>query len=464
MEADNTDAEAYPEIEVIVGQTGNPDVYPAEIKGKRFVAKTPEEFDYDEDGNLPALRSFGEGGTSDGRWINTWDGENRLISMETFASVVNAGIPRERLEFAYDRQCRRIRKTALSGFTNGTFSITNTTAYLYDGWNLVTEVSTNRQSAIGNRTSGAWTSPAPPKAPGRRRVALLLLRTSDFGLPCYDGNGNVMALVNAADKSIMATYEYDPFGNTLSATGAKAPTNPFRFSTRYTDDDTGLLYYGYRYLSASLGTWLSRDPIALCPKMRGSACRAMFGGWFRWVEERATSAVELHPVLFAFNSALHRYDSLGLWPLDRGRSSSYKVCCRPVEGKEAFYPLLRHCEVKNECDGQDREEYDAEWDDSEDRKINDSSVSCRCATDADIRKCFEDHPSGQPEDTWWGSNCEASTVESLGMCCLKSSWKPRPWAGNVRGKCLEGFSVGGGFGGGAVFVCTKWEFPEWQAN
>ncbi len=81
--------------------------------------------------------------------------------------------------------CRRVRKTALSGFTNGTFSITTTTAYL------------------------------------------------------YDGNGNVMAPVNAADKSIVASYEYDPFGNTLRATGAQAAANPFRFSTKYTDDETG---------------------------------------------------------------------------------------------------------------------------------------------------------------------------------------------------------------------------------
>jgi RHS repeat-associated protein len=38
-------------------------------------------------------------------------------------------------------------------------------------------------------------------------------------------------------------------------------TNPFRFSTKYQDDETGLLYYGYRYYNSSTGRWLSRDPI-----------------------------------------------------------------------------------------------------------------------------------------------------------------------------------------------------------
>jgi RHS repeat-associated protein len=40
-----------------------------------------------------------------------------------------------------------------------------------------------------------------------------------------------------------------------------AKANPFRFSTKYQDDETDLLYYGYRYYNASTGRWLSRDPL-----------------------------------------------------------------------------------------------------------------------------------------------------------------------------------------------------------
>lgn len=36
---------------------------------------------------------------------------------------------------------------------------------------------------------------------------------------------------------------------------------PFRFSTKYTDSETSLSYYGYRYYSADIGRWLNRDPI-----------------------------------------------------------------------------------------------------------------------------------------------------------------------------------------------------------
>ena len=85
--------------------------------------------------------------------------------------------------------------------------------------------------------------------------------TAGTYFPAYDGNGNVMALVSAADGSIAAQYQYGPFGELLRATGPMAKANPFRFSTKYQDDETDLVYYGYRYYNASTGRWNSRDPL-----------------------------------------------------------------------------------------------------------------------------------------------------------------------------------------------------------
>jgi len=50
-------------------------------EGKKFVPLYPESFNHDADGNL----------TSDGRWTNRWDGENRLVPMETLAAVPTGG-------------------------------------------------------------------------------------------------------------------------------------------------------------------------------------------------------------------------------------------------------------------------------------------------------------------------------------------------------------------------------------
>ena len=52
-----------------------------------------------------------------------------------------------------------------------------------------------------------------------------------------------------------------PFGEVIRATGPMAKANPCRFSTKYQDDETDLLYYDYRYLNTSTGRWLSRDPM-----------------------------------------------------------------------------------------------------------------------------------------------------------------------------------------------------------
>ena len=76
----------------------------------------------------------------------------------------------------------------------------------------------------------------------------------------YDGNGNVMTLVDGSSGANSATYEYGPFGETIRQSGTQAG-NPLHFSSKYQDDESDLLYYGYRLYNASAGRWLSRDPI-----------------------------------------------------------------------------------------------------------------------------------------------------------------------------------------------------------
>jgi RHS repeat-associated protein len=77
----------------------------------------------------------------------------------------------------------------------------------------------------------------------------------------YDANGNVADLVSATNGTVTATYEYGPFGEVIRATGPMAKLNPLRFSTKYQDDETGFLYYLYRYYIPSTGRWPSRDPL-----------------------------------------------------------------------------------------------------------------------------------------------------------------------------------------------------------
>jgi RHS repeat-associated protein len=47
----------------------------------------------------------------------------------------------------------------------------------------------------------------------------------------------------------------------VKSSGPMEKTNPIRFSTKYQDDETDLVYYGYRYYNPSAGGWEGKDPI-----------------------------------------------------------------------------------------------------------------------------------------------------------------------------------------------------------
>jgi len=66
----------------------------------------------------------------------------------------------------------------------------------------------------------------------------------------FDSNGNVVA-----------HYEYSPFGKITKKAGAMQDNFDYRFSSEVFDNETGLSYYNFRYYSAELGRWLSKDPI-----------------------------------------------------------------------------------------------------------------------------------------------------------------------------------------------------------
>jgi len=67
--------------------------------------------------------------------------------METRPAAVTAGVPRTRLDFAYDAEGRRTQKSVLTNWNGSLYLATNVTRFLYDpgiqtggGWNLLAEV------------------------------------------------------------------------------------------------------------------------------------------------------------------------------------------------------------------------------------------------------------------------------------------------------------------------------------
>jgi len=129
-----------------------------------------------------------------------------------------------------------------------------------------------REYTWGLDLSGQGGNPSPSGIHGAGGVGGLLATQQHGGgstlrhyIYFYDANGNVGQLINASGSgmgNVNAKYEYYPFGGLLVATGSAASSNPFRFSTKYRDNETGCYYYGYRYLRTKHGRWLNRDPIS----------------------------------------------------------------------------------------------------------------------------------------------------------------------------------------------------------
>jgi RHS repeat-associated protein len=187
---------------------------------------------------LPLGEGQGEG------VLCTWDAWNQLMSVSTDGVQIAT--------FAYDGTQRRIRKETPAGASD----------FFYDGWNMVEERLAGGAAQVTN--GYVWGLDLSGTMQGAGGIGGLVARCSLAGdspaFYCADANGNVTALF-ADDGTNVARYVYDPYGTVVNRSGALADENVYRFSTKYADDETGLVYYGYRYYSPGLGRWLSRDPL-----------------------------------------------------------------------------------------------------------------------------------------------------------------------------------------------------------
>jgi RHS repeat-associated protein len=219
--------------------------------GNLLLVQTPETLTYDNDGNL----------FTDGAWYYNWDAENLLKNINSLTTIPTAA--KRYVDYVYDHLGRRISKMVATNNGWG-YVWMATNRYVYDGWNLIAEL--DHQGNV--LRSYAWGQDLSGKTMLHTNNAggvggLLMVRdhkASATHVAGFDGNGNLTALVKT-DGTLSARYEYSPFGELLRSTGPLARVNPFRWSTKFTDEESGLVYYGFRYYSPTLGKWIGRDPL-----------------------------------------------------------------------------------------------------------------------------------------------------------------------------------------------------------
>jgi len=193
-----------------------------------------------------------------------------------------------------------------------------------------------------------------------------------------------------------------------------------------------LQYSRYRFLYLQMGRWVNRDPI----RYEGS----------KW--------------------NLYEYvNGMPLTTLDP--SGQLMVCCGDVRGNSCERSF-RHCELTNGTIGRKNEKCYPVWQDKDCKRKMDNGTRCCDATPGQIAACFKRNPydegSGLPE-----SNCQQSTIDTIGNCCLKSTFRNN-WYANRKGKCIDGYWKYESYFDGptlAIWVCTKRSIPancNWQSN
>jgi RHS repeat-associated protein len=204
-------------------------------------------FGYDRNGNLTSKT---EGNSS---YSYVWDYDNRLKEVRQNGNLL--------FSYTYDPNGRRVRS-----LNSGTGV---TTTYVYAGINVIYEAtlteSTDYLYANGMRI--AKKTGATVKYFHSDHLGSTRLVTDSSGQPTFES-------------------DYKPFGEEANATG----TEKYTFTGQFIEADIGLYYFGARWYDASLGRFISEDPI------KGSM----------------TSSQSQNPYVYCMNNPLRYIDPTGM--------------------------------------------------------------------------------------------------------------------------------------------------------
>ena len=200
--------------------------------GNQLTADATHSYQYDDNGNLTRKTLLATGNFTQ----YTYDAENRLTKVEEFT----AGNPTAAFTstYRYDGLGRRIEKVA-----NG-----QTKRYVYDGEDILLEYDGSNVLQV-RYTHG----------PGIDEPIAVTKGGSTFFYH-QDGLGSITDLTDSAGATAKS-YAYDAYGNILESLGALE--QPYAYTGREFDSESGLYYLRARYYNPVLGRFISEDPIGL---------------------------------------------------------------------------------------------------------------------------------------------------------------------------------------------------------
>jgi RHS repeat-associated protein len=209
-------------------------VSPYSYNTSNELTSTPSAtYTYDNNGNTATKVD------SSGTTTYNWDSENRLESVVLPASGGT-------VTFRYDPFGRRVQKSGPAG----------TTDYLYEDFSraapIIEEV--DNGGVIRAKYTGAVSSAIAPAID--EPLAMVRLGATSY----YQADGlKSIGSISSASGGLNNTYSYDSFGNLKASSGTLL--NPFEYTGREFDAESGEHCYRTRYYDASIGRFLSEDLI-----------------------------------------------------------------------------------------------------------------------------------------------------------------------------------------------------------
>ena len=198
--------------------------------GNQLTADANFAYQYDYNGNLTRKTLLATGNYSQ----YTYDAENRLTKVEDF--VAGNPTPTATSTYRYDGLGRRIEKVTPTG----------TKRYVYDGEDILLEYDG------ANVLQARYTH-----GPGIDEPLAVTKSGSTFFYH-QDGLGSVTDLTDSTGATAKS-YSYDAYGTIVDQTGTVE--QPYTYTGREFDSESGIYYYRARYYDASTGRLLQKDPI-----------------------------------------------------------------------------------------------------------------------------------------------------------------------------------------------------------
>ena len=189
-------------------------------------------YTYDLNGNLTRKTFKVSGNHTD----YTYDAENRLIRVDEFA--FGSSTPGATSTYRYDGLGRRIEKVG-NGITR---------RYVYDAEDILLEYDgTNALQARYTHGPGI-------------DEPIAMTRSGSTYFYHQDGLGTVTELTDSTGTTAQS-YAYDAYGNIIQQTGTVE--NPYTYTGREFDSETGLYYYRARSYDPRSGRFLQKDPVGM---------------------------------------------------------------------------------------------------------------------------------------------------------------------------------------------------------